>query len=225
MARFKQVPQNFLFRKVLKYFGNMVRNYDGNCRDDDFFAVVRNCFDHDKAVELIEAAYSEKEIEAMAHSRSRNGRLDLSDPLDDVFSALWNNESACGKCRIVLDAVREYMEKDCGSPVGDIVGKRLFFERMFKAKLSDDEFVERRAEGTREPRAGRLPHRPPGAVLPWRRCHERRPRRGPQGGVRPQEGRRPPGSHRLLAVASPWMRDGETTSLRFLYFGARIAMA
>ena len=142
MARFKQVPQNFLFRKVLKYFGNMVRNYDGNCRDDDFFAVVRNCFDHDKAVELIEAACSEKEIEAMAHSRSRNGRLDLSDPLDDVFSELWNNEPARGKCRIVLDAVREYMEKDCGSPVGDIVGKRLFFERMFKAKLSDDEFVE-----------------------------------------------------------------------------------
>jgi len=78
----------------------------------------------------------------MAHSRSRNGRLDLSDPLDDVFSELWNNEPARGKCRIVLDAVREYMEKDCGSPVGDIVGKRLFFERMFKAKLSDDEFVE-----------------------------------------------------------------------------------
>ena len=125
MAKFKQIPQNFLFRKLLKYFGNMVRNYDGNCRDDDFFAVVRNCFDHDKAVELIEAAYSAKEIEAMTHARSRNERLDLDCTLDDVFSALWNNEQARGKCRIVLDAVREYMEKDCGSPVGDVVGKRL----------------------------------------------------------------------------------------------------
>ena len=55
MARFTHVPQNFLFRKLLEYWGNMVRNYGEDCRDDDFFAVVRNCFDHDKGVELVEA--------------------------------------------------------------------------------------------------------------------------------------------------------------------------
>ena len=58
MARFKPVPKNFLFRKLLNFWGNMVKNYCYDCRDDDFFDVVRNCFDHDRAVELIELAYT-----------------------------------------------------------------------------------------------------------------------------------------------------------------------
>ena len=62
MAKFKRVPQTFLFQKLLKYWGNMTKNFDGDCRDDDFFDIVRNCFDHDKAVELIELAYSEEDM-------------------------------------------------------------------------------------------------------------------------------------------------------------------
>ena len=47
-----------MFNKLLTFFGNMVANYRDEVRDDDFFDVVRNCFDHDKAVELIEASQS-----------------------------------------------------------------------------------------------------------------------------------------------------------------------
>ena len=43
MAKFKQVPQSFMFRKLVKYSRNMVKNFDGDCRDSDFFDVVRNC--------------------------------------------------------------------------------------------------------------------------------------------------------------------------------------
>jgi hypothetical protein len=68
MAKFKQVPQSFMFRKLVKYCRNMVKNFDSDCRDNDFFDVVRNCFDHDKAVELIEAAYSPKELEDIMES-------------------------------------------------------------------------------------------------------------------------------------------------------------
>lgn len=75
-----------MFNKLLTFFGNMVANYRDEVRDDDFFDVVRNCFDHDKAVELIEAAYTEDEIDQMKNSRSRRGRLDLSDSLDSVFA-------------------------------------------------------------------------------------------------------------------------------------------
>ena len=63
MARFTQVPQNFLFRKLLEYWGNMVRNYGENCRDDDFFAVANINFDHDRGVELIQVAYTANELE------------------------------------------------------------------------------------------------------------------------------------------------------------------
>ena len=136
MAGFKQIPQNFLFHKLLKYWGNMVRNYRDDCRDDDFFDVVRNCFDHDRAVELIEAAFSPEEIATMAHSKSRSNRLDLSDPLDDVFNALWNHEGSRDKCRAVLDAIREYMLADSSERGPDVVEKR-FADLKRVLKLDD----------------------------------------------------------------------------------------
>ena len=94
MAKIKQIPQNFLFRQLLHFWRNMVQNYNDDCRDDDFFDIVRNCFDHDHAVELVEVAYSAEESEEMCHAKSRCDRLDLTDPLDDVFNALWNHEGS-----------------------------------------------------------------------------------------------------------------------------------
>ena len=136
MARFKQIPQNFLFRKFLNYWGNMVRNYRDDCRDDDFFDVVRNCFDHDRAVELIEVAYTAKELEEMSHSKSRCNLLDFSDSLDDVFNALWNHEGSRDKCRVVLDTIREYMLFDSCERGSDIVEKR-FADLKRVLKLDD----------------------------------------------------------------------------------------
>ncbi len=109
MAKFKQIQQNFLFRKLVTYWGSMIRNYNDACRDDDFFEVVRNNFEHDKAVELIEAAYAESELEEMRNSRSRGTRIDLEDSLEEVFNAIWNHEKMRGKCKSVLESIREYM--------------------------------------------------------------------------------------------------------------------
>ena len=117
----------------------MVANYREEVRDDDFFDVVRNCFDHDKAVELIEAAYTEDEIEQMKNSRSRRGRLDLSDSLDSVFAALWNNEKAREKCRIVLDSIVDYMRADNGKVKDETIEKR-FLELKRVLKLDNLEY-------------------------------------------------------------------------------------
>lgn len=117
----------------------MVANYREEVRDDDFFDVVRNCFDHDKAVELIEAAYTEDEIEQMKSSRSRRGRLDLSDSLDSVFAALWNNEKAREKCRIVLDSIVDYMRADNGKVKDETIEKR-FLELKRVLKLDNLEY-------------------------------------------------------------------------------------
>ena len=112
MAKFKQVPQNFLFTKLMEYWLNMVRNYRDEVRDNDFFDIIRNCCPHDRAVELIESAYNGKEIESMTKARSRNNRLDLSDPLDCVFQALWNNDGARDKCKVVLESIHDYLVED-----------------------------------------------------------------------------------------------------------------
>ena len=125
MAKFKNVPQVFLFHKLLEYWGNMVKNYDDECRDDDFFAVVRNCFDHDKAEKLIEGAYTAKEIEGLENAKLRSLRLDLSDPLDEIFCALWNCKRLRGKCRKVLAAIRTSMRADSSEKDGDMIERRL----------------------------------------------------------------------------------------------------
>ena len=125
MAKFKNVSQTFLFRKLVKFFGNMVRNYKDDCRDDDFFDIVRNCVEHDDAVELIEAAYSPAELDEMASRRSRSSRLDLSDPLDCVLCALWNNESLRGKCREVLNSLCRFMLASASNKEHDTAERRL----------------------------------------------------------------------------------------------------
>ena len=125
MAKFKNIPQMFLFHKLLEYWGNMLKNYNDECRDEDFFDVVRNCFDHDRAIELIEAAYTEEEIEEIGNVKQRNARLDLSDSLDSVFCALWNFSRLRDKCRVVLGAVQEFMRKDSGPTGNDPVKQRI----------------------------------------------------------------------------------------------------
>ena len=67
----------------------------------------------------------------MKNVKMRNARLDLTDPLDDIFCALWNYERLRGKCQTVLDSIREYMTKDSSKSDGDPVKKRL--EALAKA--------------------------------------------------------------------------------------------
>ena len=139
MAKFKQVQQSYLFGKLMGFWGNMVKNYSGDVQDDDFFAVLRNSFEHDKAVELIEAAYTSEEIREMSESRSRRNRLDLSDSIDDLFRCLWNLEKGREKCRAVLQAVRDCMVADT-PVVKDEMLERRFMELKRVLKLSDLEF-------------------------------------------------------------------------------------
>ena len=136
MAKFKQVPQSYLFCKLLEFWGNLVRNYRDDCRDNDFFDVIRNSFDHDQAVELIEAAYAPDELEAMKHSSRRSCRLDLDEGLDEVFQVLWNNERSRRKCREVLGCICEYLTARCEKSNDDAVEWR-FRELTRTMKLSD----------------------------------------------------------------------------------------
>lgn len=137
MAKFKQVPQTFLLKRLLGFWGNMVKNYRGDVNDDDFFDIVRNCFDHDKAVTLIEDAYTQREIEKMSKSRLRSNRLDLSDSLDDVFQALWNHDGTRDKCKAVLNAIREYLLSDCTKGDNDETLEKRFDEMSDALKLSE----------------------------------------------------------------------------------------
>lgn len=136
MAKFKQVSQPFLFGKVMGFWSNMVKNYDGNVRNDDFFNVISRNFDHDRAVELIEAAYSKKSLDDMKKARSRDCRLDLSDSLDSIFQSFWNTDKANAKCRIILEGIKDCIDGEKQGGDEDPLEKR-FAELKRLLRLSD----------------------------------------------------------------------------------------
>lgn len=139
MAKFKHVSQVFIFNNLMRFWGNMVQNYKNDVQDDDFFNIIRNGFNHEQAVELIEAAYSPSELKAMREAPSRRCRLDLTDSLDEVFQHLWNNAKGREKCRAVLQVIRDYMID--GKPkVKDEPLERRFAELKRVLKLSDLEY-------------------------------------------------------------------------------------
>lgn len=137
MAKFKQVPQKFIFNKLMEFWLNMVRNYRDDIRNDDFFDIIRNCCDHEKAVELIQTAYSEEELKEMANARNRYKRVDLTDSLDDLFQAIWNNERAREKCKVVLESIHDYLvDANHKSRRGEVIEER-FNDIKRLLKLSD----------------------------------------------------------------------------------------
>ena len=136
MARFKQMPQKYLMQKLFFFWGNMVRNYQEDVIDDDFFDVVRNGYDHDRAVELIESSFTDKELDEMKKARSRNCRLDFSDSLDDIFKAIWNNAHHRERCRNILELIEIRMRQ------GSYPDRKESIEKRFEAvqrllKLTD----------------------------------------------------------------------------------------
>ncbi|MDO5320510.1 MAG: AAA family ATPase [bacterium] len=137
--KFKHVPQSYLLNKLLGFWGNMVKNYRADVQDDDFFDILRRNFDHDKAVELIETAYTPEEIRKMGESRSRRSRVDFEDPLNNLFQSLWNQDKRREKCRVILQSIKDYMIDDAPKTKDEAVEKR-FMELKRVLKLSDLEF-------------------------------------------------------------------------------------
>lgn len=136
MAKFRQVPRTFLFKALVRYFRNMVNNYNEVCKDDDFFEVVeRNC-DHDKAVELVTLVYSEEELGEMSNGRRFHRNFDLDDSLGEVFQTLWNDSRRRNKCRAVLNSICDYLLAIRKDGKGDAMEGR-FRELKRILRLSD----------------------------------------------------------------------------------------
>ena len=138
MAKFKRVIQSYLFTKVTEYFGNLVKNWDGEVKDNDMFDIVASCFDHDKAVELIRVAIDVNELEELNKDRYRRDRIDLSDGLAQVFQGLWNKDRYRDKCKIVLGEIVAMMLADAENkkPEKEPLARR-FKELQALLKLDD----------------------------------------------------------------------------------------
>ena len=145
MAKFKQVAQTFLFRKLVGFWGNMVKNYRDDIPHSNFFDILLCNFDHDEGIALIESTYAPEELadkEVLRRGNERRGgrlrrlRVDFDDTLDDVFRALWNHRKTRAKCRSVLLSIRDRLLKSRPQSKDDALERR-FCELKRVLKLSD----------------------------------------------------------------------------------------
>ncbi len=113
MAQFSEKHETFIFRKSLEYWEKLVANCNDDCRDSDFFQIASCNFDHDRAVELISAAYTTEELNEMENAKTRSRRL-----------VLWNNEKGRRKCRAVISAMIEYLRESSKVSANDIMASR-----------------------------------------------------------------------------------------------------
>ena len=97
----------YVLDKVMAYWLNMVRNYREDVHDNDFFDILCRSYSHERAIRLVESAYTKDELKKMEKARRRWSRLDLSDGLECVFTALWNDAPTRDKCRGVLERIHD----------------------------------------------------------------------------------------------------------------------
>ena len=45
MAKFKNIQKGFLMRNAIRFWGNVVRNYDKEINNEEFFNLVHYCMD------------------------------------------------------------------------------------------------------------------------------------------------------------------------------------
>ena len=136
MARYKHVEQAFMSRRLLEFWGNLVKNYDDDCHDDDFFEVADRCFDREKSIDLIKTAYIKEELDSMSNGVGRRRELDFNDALGEMFYVLWNAEGSRRKCRVVLDTMRRYVMSEISRKTNETVERR-FAELKRSLKLDD----------------------------------------------------------------------------------------
>ena len=136
MARYKQVEQTFMLRKILESWGNIVENFDDDCRDRDFFEVADRCFDRKKSMDLIRTAYTKNELDSISNGVGRCRELDFDDTLGGVFYVFWNSEGSREKCRVVLNTMRRGVMEGLSRKTNEAVERR-FAELKRSLKLSD----------------------------------------------------------------------------------------
>jgi len=103
-------PSADLFLRTVQCFRNMVRNLDADVLDKGFFRIISDNLPHDKGVALIQMAFTYAEIFDMYSNKLRYTRLRLSNRLDSVLMAIWNNGKYRETCRIVIDVMADYIE-------------------------------------------------------------------------------------------------------------------
>ena len=102
MARFYEVPCSFLKQQQLRFFFNMIRNYQKEGTDRDFFDLVLTCYRAADVMEILWVAFAERAM----HQRLEEAEVKLErDNVHLTLQKLWNCPSTREVCRVVIEEI------------------------------------------------------------------------------------------------------------------------
>ena len=106
MAHYKNIRRTASVRQAVKFWWNVVKNYDGRVYDQDFFDIVAFNLRRDEAAAIIEGNFSEKELKPLKEAKEERLELDR-DCVGFMLKRIWNEKPLRKSCRAVLKIMRD----------------------------------------------------------------------------------------------------------------------
>lgn len=126
MTHYKNISRTARLRYALKYWWNMVRNFDDQVEDASFFSLISWNLKRDEVAAVIRDCFSEKELEP--YTEEKGGRLALDrDSACIMLYIIWKEEPLRKGCRTALKIMRDRILRKL-RPVEDDAR----FERRFR---------------------------------------------------------------------------------------------
>ena len=126
MARYKNITRTATVRYALKYWWNVVRNYDKEVYDQDFFDIVAYNLKRDEVAAIIGGNFGEKELKPLKEAKSDKLELDR-DCVGFMLKRIWNEKPLRKGCRAVLKIMRDRILRKQVAGEEDVC-----FERRFR---------------------------------------------------------------------------------------------
>lgn len=100
MAKFKTVQQGFLLKSAVRFWANIVRNYEKEISREEFFDLLHYCMDRNDVVKAVKTFFPKAALKKLTEEHAY-ARIDLvADSTDQILRKLWNAEGLRKKARL-----------------------------------------------------------------------------------------------------------------------------
>ena len=101
MARYKNIRRTASVRYAVRFWWNIVKNYDEMVYDQDFFDLIAYNLKRDEVAAIIAGNFSDKELKPLKEAKEDKLELDR-DCAGFMLKRIWNEKPLRKSCRVVL---------------------------------------------------------------------------------------------------------------------------
>ena len=125
MARYKNIKRTASIRHAIKFWWNIVKNYDEYVYDQDFFDIVAYNLKRDEVAAIIRGNFSDKELKPLVDAKEEQLELDR-DNTGFMLKRIWNDKPLRKGCRVVLKIMRDRILRKLVPSDDDVSFERRF---------------------------------------------------------------------------------------------------